>query len=134
MRKPRLPVRAIRFGIVMTIALAVAPATAAPLDGAWSGGGSIKPSSGQRERVRCRASYTRITAKVFRVSARCATASASIRQTGELLLVRPNVYVGNFYNSQFDISGRIRVVVRGSSQTVTLSSRAGTGQLRLRKR
>ena len=119
---------------LLCIAQSASPAAAASLAGSWSGGGSIKPASGQRERVRCRVSYSRLTRKVFSVSARCATSSATIRQTGELLMIRPNLYVGDFYNRQFDIRGRIRVVISGSSQTVTLSSRNGNGRLRLRKR
>lgn len=133
MRLMRLPGLGIWLGF-LCICLYALPAAAVTLDGSWSGSGSVKPKSGQRERVRCRASYTRVTSKIFRVSATCASASATIRQSGEVLLVRPNVYVGNFYNRQFDISGRIRIVVSGSRQTVTLTSRAGSGRLRLGKR
>jgi hypothetical protein len=48
-------------------------------------------------------------------------------------MVSPNRYVGDFYNSEYDISGRVRVVISGSSQTVTFSSAKGSGSLSLKK-
>ncbi len=109
------------------------PAHAASLEGSWRGGGYVTPKSGKRERVRCRVSFIRQSAKVFGVSATCASASTTIRQTGQLLRVNPSRYVGDFYNSQYDISGRVRVVVRGSSLKVTFSSASGGGYLSLRR-
>ena len=109
-------------------------AVAASLGGSWSGNGFVKPSSGQRERVRCRVTYTRLTKKVYSVSARCASSSATLSQSGEVLMVRPNLFVGDFYNQQFDIRGRIRIRISGRSQSVTLSSSSASGRLRLRKR
>jgi hypothetical protein len=118
----------------IALVLAATPAAAAPLNGSWSGDGIIRPRDGDAERVRCRVSYSRLSQKVYSVAATCASASNTIRQTGEVLMVRPNVFVGDFYNQQFDIRGRIRVVVRGRTQTVTLSSRNGRGSLKLRRR
>ncbi len=112
----------------------MAPAAAASLAGSWSGSGAVKTSAGKGENVRCRVSYARLAPKIFSVNARCATPSIALRQTGELLMVRPNVYVGDFYNSEFNIRGRIRVVVKGRRQAVTLSSDSGKGRLSLRKR
>ena len=104
-----------------------------PLQGTWSGSGTVEPTGGQREKVRCRVSYSPQGSKVVAVSATCASASTKIRQTGQLSMVTPNRYVGDFYNSEYDISGRIRVSVSGSSQTVTFSSPRGKGSLSLRK-
>ncbi len=122
--------------LLMVFATVLPPtsAVAATLEGSWVGSGYVKPSKGQRERVRCHVSYTKLSSKVFAVSARCATSSLNIRQTGTILGVRPSVFVGDFHNSEFDIRGRIRVTVSGKRQTVKLSSSDGTGQLNLRKR
>lgn len=49
-------------------------------------------------------------------------------------MVTPTRYIGDFYNSQYDISGRIRVSISGSSQTVTFASDRGSGSLSLRRR
>ena len=54
-------------------------------------------------------------------------------QTGEVLMVNPDRYVGDFYNPEFDVSGRVHVTVRGSSQTVTFSGRQGHGSMTLRR-
>lgn len=130
-----LAAAALAFSILATgLAAPTTPAYAVSLEGNWSGSGHVKPKSGQRERVRCRVSYARQSAKVYFVSATCATASTTIRQTGQLLMVNPNRYVGDFYNSAYDISGRVRVIVRGASQTVTFSSASGSGSMTLRKR
>ena len=107
---------------------------AAPIDGTWSGGGYVKPASGKRERVRCRVTYRRQTAKVYSVSAVCASASAQIRQTGEIIKVSKTRYVGDLFNAEYNLSGRVRIRVRGRSQSVSFSSSAGRGSITLRKR
>jgi hypothetical protein len=119
------------FAIFMSFTFSAQSAT---LGGTWSGSGYVKPKQGERENVRCRVTYSQKSNKIYGVSATCASSSQSIRQTGELLMIRPNRYVGDFYNKQFDISGRIAVTISGSSQTVTFSSVNGGGQLTLRKR
>lgn len=108
-------------------------AGATSLDGVWSGSGMVNPKDGQRETVRCRLSYKQETEKVFSLTATCATRSRKIQQTGQLLKVGPTSYVGDFYNPGYDISGRVRVVVKGSVQTVTFQSARGSGSVELRK-
>ena len=97
--------------------------------GSWSGSGYLKPASGQRERVRCRAKFSKITSKLFSFSATCASAAGSVRQTGQLTRATSTRYIGVFNNAQYGISGRIRIVVKGSRQTVYLSGNQGSGQL-----
>ena len=101
------------------------------LEGPWRGGGHFKPKSGSRETVKCRVSYSKITDKIFSVSGICANASSTVRQSGEILKVGRNSYVGDFKNMNFDVSGRIRVKVNGSRQTMTLISESVTGSLSL---
>jgi hypothetical protein len=116
------------------LALTATAASAVTLDGVWIGSGYAQPQSGERERLRCRVTYSRTARKVYSVVAICATAATRIRQTGELIMVRPGLYVGDFINHQYDIAGRVRVRTRGSHQSVTFSSQAGRGSLSLRKR
>ena len=132
----RFDIRASFFGAAtLLLAVSAAPVSAAAvaLDGTWSGSGYIKPTSGHRERIRCRVTFDRQSPKVFGVRATCASSSNSVRQTGEVLMIRPNYYAGDFYNRQYDMSGRIRVRVTGSTQTVTFSGESGRGKLRLHK-
>ncbi len=107
---------------------------AASIDGTWSGSGFVKPDDGPREKVRCRITYSRSGKKLFDVRATCATSSNKIRQTGEVLMVSPSRYVGDFYNSEYDVSGRVRVKVSGSRQTVSFRSKSGHGRVTLRRR
>lgn len=109
-------------------------ASSETLRGNWSGGGYVKPTDGQREKVSCRVSYSPQGSQTVAVAATCASASTTIQQTGQLSKVSESKYVGDFYNSQYDISGRIRVSVSGGSQTVTFSSPRGTGSLNLSRR
>lgn len=119
---------------ITSFALPAIPVAAAEINGSWSGSGYIHPRSGNRERVRCVVRYSQQSSRVFGVSANCASSSGSIRQTGEVLKVRSNTYVGDFHNRQFDIRGRVRVQVSGGRQTVTFSSSDGSGRLSLRRR
>lgn len=109
-------------------------ANAASINGTWSGSGYVQPSNGKRETVRCKVTYSQQSAKVYGVSAVCASPSTKIRQTGEVLMVNPNRYVGDFYNSDFDISGRVNVSISGNNQTVSFKSGSGHGSLSLSKR
>ncbi|MEO1204707.1 MAG: hypothetical protein AAFV45_00090 [Pseudomonadota bacterium] len=119
---------------LILVPASVAPAWAATLQGTWSGSGYINPSEGKREKVRCRITYSRQTPKIYSVRAVCATASGKVNQTGEVLMVNPNRYIGDFYNPEFDISGRVRVTISGSRQTVTLFGSRGSGRVTLTKR
>ena len=109
-------------------------ASSEPLQGTWSGPGYVKPTNGERQNVTCHVSYSPQGSKVVAVTATCSSSSTTIHQTGQLSMVTPNRYVGDFYNSEYDISGRIRVSVSGSSQTVTFSGARGSGSLSLSKR
>lgn len=123
-----------RLALFSMIALQATAASAGDLAGSWSGSGYIKPKSGSKENVQCRVGYEKQSAKVFRVSATCANASGKIIQTGEVLEAGADRYVGDFYNPQFDISGRVRVRLAGNRQTVTFSGPQGQGALTLSKK
>jgi hypothetical protein len=101
------------------------------LEGSWSGGGSVSFSSGSKEDARCRASYQRRTAKSYTLRAVCATPSVRASQTATVRQVGSNRFEGSFYNSEYNVSGSIYIVVRGSSQNVRLTSSAGWAHFRL---
>ena len=103
----------------------------AGLEGSWSGGGTVRFASGGEEQARCRAYYSRRSAGVYVLRATCATASGKAAQSATLQKVGDNRFSGTFYNSEYDISGRIYVVLRGSSQSVRLTSSSGSASFRL---
>ena len=109
-------------------------ASAAVLAGEWRGEGTVTQTEGPTEKVRCRVSYKQESAKVYGVEAQCASTSKKMKQTGELLEVRPGVFTGSFNLPQYDVSGRVRVVVDGETQTVTFKSPRGEGQVTLTRR
>lgn len=127
-------IMAFLFAVALSVALPSWDAEAEALDGVWSGGGHVSPKSGQREKVSCRVQYQSQGSKTYGVVATCATTSAKIVQTGSLTMVNPTRYVGDFYNSEYNVSGRVRVVVSGSRQTVTFWNPQGSGQLSLSRR
>jgi hypothetical protein len=108
-------------------------AQTADLAGTWSGSGSVSFASGQQEQARCRVQYSRTSSASYAVRATCATASGRANQTATLRHVGGNNYQGNFYNSEYDVSGTIRVAVGGNRQTVRLSSGSGTATFELRR-
>ncbi len=108
--------------------------SAVNLEGSWRGNGFLQPTSGQKEKVRCRVNYSKISDKIYSVSGTCASPSGNVRQTGEVIKVSDTRFVGDFKNAEYDISGRVRIILNGSRQTMTLTSSSGTGSLNLRKR
>ena len=103
----------------------------ASLEGSWSGGGTVSFASGGSEQARCRARFSRAGDRSYTVNATCATASGRAAQTATVRQVGNNRYSGNFYNSEYSISGVIDIVVHGSSQTLRLNSDSGSGILNL---
>ncbi len=114
-------------------ALSAGPATAEPasLEGSWSGSGTVVLPSGESERARCRATFRRQSSDTFTMRAVCSTASTSVAQTAELTRTSGSRYSGEFFNSEYGISGSIRISVSGSSLSASLSGGGGTGRFHL---
>lgn len=127
----QLPQRALGLMLGLLLPLGGAEAQQASIEGSWPGGGFAEVASGQRERVKCRVRYTRESPTVFGVSAVCASASVKLTQTGTVSRVASDRYVGDLYNPEFGVSGRVRIVVSGGRQAVTMSSSQGSGSLSL---
>ena len=68
------------------------------------------------------------------MKARWASQAANIDQTGSVRKIGRNTYAGDFYNSDYNVRGRIRVTLRGNRQSVALFSDAGSGRLILFRR
>ena len=124
----------ILMGLVLIAGLAIgnvvlpraALADTVDLDGAWSGGGSVKFPSGAKEAARCRANFKKRGAESYLVSARCASASGKVEQSALLTRVSGNQYSGSFFNEEYKVDGTITVTVSGNSQSVSISSPAGS--------
>ena len=95
--------------LVATLSSAPARAdqTFEPIAGSWSGTGSMKPSDGPSERIRCKVNYVVIPAgQAVKLNLRCASdsykmdLSANIVQTGSILS-------GNWFESEYRQGGKI---------------------------
>jgi hypothetical protein len=106
---------------------------AATLAGFWTGLGVISSGLGAGERARCHAHYAAKSETTFLVTARCATGSGPLSQTANLRKVSENTYAGSFYNEEYNISGRMQVVVRGDTQRVTLISSSATAAFTMKR-
>ena len=126
----------ILFGLTVLLSVAfVAPlhADPTPLEGTWSGSGTMQRMEDPPQKLTCRVKYVRETDKVFRLAAKCVTISSAVNQTGQLLRVNAGVYVGDFHVASYDISGRIRVVINDTVQTMTFKSSLAKGTVTLTK-
>jgi hypothetical protein len=125
-RRPSMTLAAVLIGTAMACAILPARADNVNLDGAWSGGGSVKFPSGAKEAARCRANFKRRGAESYLVNARCASASGKVEQSALLTHVGGNQFSGSFFNEEFKVDGTITVTVSGNSQSVSISSPAGS--------
>ena len=109
-RNPAIIHRILRYSLVVAIH-AAAPAHAEPsfdsVSGSWSGGGSMKPSDGPSERVRCKVDYAvKNAGQSVKMNVRCASdaykmdLSANIDQNGTALS-------GNWFESQYRQGGKV---------------------------
>ena len=125
----------LRCSLLMTIH-ATAPAYAEQsfdnVAGSWSGSGSMKPSDGPRERVRCKVDYVPKNAgQSVKMNVRCASdaykmdLSANIDENGTILS-------GNWFESQYrqggkvsgqNVNGLIEAKVEGDTITALLTVR-----------
>jgi hypothetical protein len=117
--------------LALTTLQAGAALAASGLAGTWSGNGYVVPKDGARENVRCRVRFNKQSSTVYSVAAQCEGSTTSVNQTGEVIEISGGRYAGDFYNAQYDISGRIRVQVNGNHQTVTFGGSRGQGSLSL---
>jgi hypothetical protein len=126
--------------VLMLMALATAGSVSSKsesggtLAGSWSGGGWVSFASGNKERARCHAHYSRAGGSSYELSASCATASGKASQTASVHQTGPNRYGGSFHNAEYNVSGTIQIVVQGNSQSVTLRGDSASGSLALSRR
>lgn len=124
-------------GALLAAFLTVAPvkaAVAGELIGSWSGTGTVTLASGAREKARCRASYISAGGRTYAMSATCATAAAKVTQTAIVSQNTKNRFGGTFYNPEFGVTGRIRIILSGARQTVYLSGSSGHATFNMHRR
>ncbi len=123
------------LAMALGLPFATSASAAANILGSWSGRGSVTLTSGQVEPVSCRIRYEKgdDRGKTFVLSATCATTAGTFVQSGRVSKRSASSYSGSLYSDQYAVSGKVTVSVRGSSQTVRVSSSKGRGSLSLTK-
>ena len=120
--------------LAIGVSLQCGSAVASDIVGSWSGSGTVTLASGATEKARCRASFIAAGGKTYAMSATCATSAAKVSQTAIVSQNTKNRYGGTFYNPEFGVSGRIRIIVNGPRQTVYLSGSSGRATFTMRRR
>ncbi len=123
------------LAMALGMPIATSASAAANIIGSWSGRGSMTLTSGQVEPVSCRISYEKGDDKgrTFVLKATCATTAGTFEQSGRVSKRSSSSYSGSLYSDQYSLSGKVTVSVKGSSQTIRVSSKKGRGSLSLRR-
>ncbi len=119
-------------GLVAGIATAPSAQQQPTLAGTWSGGGTVTLKSGDVEKVRCRATFSP-SGNGASMSASCANATAKVTQTAELTRVSPTRYIGEFHNSEYNITGSIRITLSGNTLNASLSGGGGSASMNMNR-
>jgi hypothetical protein len=104
------------------------PAAAQSIVGSWSGGGLIVFPSGEKERARCRATFRNLSGGGVSMHGVCATASTRVSQSASLSRLTSTTYSGEFYNTEYNLSGSIRIRLQGNKLNASLTSGGATAQ------
>jgi len=120
-------------GAVGVLAAAATPAAAQSLVGSWAGGGTITYPSGERESARCRATFQTVGGGGVSMRAICATPSIRVVQNAALSRLTGSTYSGEFYNTEYGISGSIRIKVQGNRLNASLAGGGGSAQFNLNR-
>lgn len=101
--------------------------------GSWAGGGTIIYPSGEKERARCRATFRSSGGGGLAMRAVCATASVRVIQNAALSRLTSSTYSGEFTNTEYGISGSIRIRIRGNKLSASLNGGGGSAHFSLNR-
>lgn len=113
--------------ILFGVAFMPQPA-AAGLEGSWRGSGIVSYRGGA-DKVRCRVSFSRVSAKAFGVSSDCATETGRYAASGRVVASGTNRYFGLVQGE--GVTGKVVIVQSGRRLSVSVSSRRGSVRLSL---
>jgi len=108
-------------------------AKAASIAGSWSGGGSVKLTSGQVEKVRCRIRYEKGSGRTVVLYVTCAHSNGTFEVSGRIVKLNNNYYSGRLYSEQYGTAGDVSISVSGNRQTVKAKSSKGMATVILTK-
>jgi hypothetical protein len=65
------------------------------------------------------------------MTATCATSDVRVTQTASLDRTGPNQFIGDFFNSDFGVSGTIKITLNGNTLTAALNGDKGSAIMSL---
>ena len=120
-------------GAISAFLIAAAP-TAPSLEGYWKGSGIVS-HKGAEDRVQCRVRYTHAGGKSFSYTATCAMESGKYDLTGSVTNTSGSRYSGTVVGGREGSreTGRVFLIQRGKSLSVSVTSRSGSARMTLFK-
>ena len=115
-------------GVIGIVGTTASPAAAQSIVGSWNGGGMIVFPSGETERARCRATFRNTGSGGVSMQDVCATASVRVSQSASLSRLTSTTYSGEFHNTEYNLSGSIRIRLQGNKLNASLSGGGATAQ------
>jgi hypothetical protein len=116
-----------------TLLMAAKAAPSPSLEGYWKGSGTISAKSGT-DRVQCRVSFRRSGGKSsFSFSATCTTEAGRYALSGHVTSVGGGRYTGTVSAGGSKESGRVQLIQRGRSLSVSASGGGGSARVNLSK-
>jgi len=106
------------------------PATFKQLEGSWRGGGTVTPTKGGRERIRCRVTYGIVGSKVTQ-HINCAGADYKINVNSNLV-IQGNSISGSWTETTNNYSGGASGSATGNTISVRISGVSFTGTMAIR--
>lgn len=127
--------RPIVCSLTFCLLMFASAAQAAPstLAGSWSGNGVAKPVDSEPEVVQCRAKYAESIGRTLEFDVTCSHTHGTFQQTGRVVDLGDNKYSGRIYNSQYNVTGDVNIVVSGNRQTISVKSPKGSANVTLTK-
>jgi len=125
------------FACLLTIIVGafagVVIAKEAPIAGSWAGGGSVKLTSGQVAKIRCRIRYEKGSGRTVVLYVSCAHSNGTFEVSGRIVKLNNNYYSGRLYSEQYGTAGDVSISVSGNRQTVKAKSSKGMATVILTK-
>lgn len=128
-----------RFALTFVVAVAtglfagISDSHAATIIGTWNGGGTVKLTNGEVEKVRCRIRYEEGSGRTFIIYANCSHANGTFQQSGRVVRRSSSSYSGSLYSDQYSVSGDVNISVSGKRQTLSAKSAKGSARITLTK-
>ncbi len=121
---------AIFFAVAVALGFGATDASAASLEGSWSGTGTVT-FKGSTDQVRCRVRYTKAGGSAYTFTSSCATENGRYDLVGKISSAGGSRYTGSVESTSHKGAGQVQLTHSGKSISITVTSSIGSATLRL---